>query len=85
VSKIVWAEVDRRTRLGLVKGEPTQVQTTRYDLDKALDDAAKYFGEPLDRIGPWLTDGGRDPEDEDCGNNSKVTCKVQRQLIPEAS
>lgn len=71
-----WHDVSRRTRLLTKRDEPLKVETTRYDLDAALDDAAEFYGEPLERISPWLTDDGRDPEKEDCGNNTKVTCKV---------
>jgi len=71
-----WHEVSRRTRIHIEGDQPTKVETTAYDLDTALDDAAQFFGEPLERTGQWLTDAGRDPEHEDTGNNSRVTASV---------
>ncbi len=77
-ARLVWHDVTKRTRI-LVDANrevPVRIETTAYDLDAALDDAAQWFGEPLYRTSAWLTDDGRNPEDEDCGNNSKVTCDV---------
>lgn len=65
-----------RTRIFVKDGQPEKVETTRYDLDAALDAAAQFFGEPLERITPWLTDDGRNPEDTNTGDHSLVTCKV---------
>ena len=75
---VLRARVNSRTYLISDSAGAAKVETTAYDLDAALDDAAQFFGEPLERIGPWLTDDGRNPEDEDVGNNTKVTCNVVR-------
>lgn len=70
-----WHQAGSRTRLFVGLGG-MKVETTRYDLDAALDEAAQYYGEPLERTSPWLTDSGRDPEHEDVGRHTMVTCKV---------
>lgn len=71
-----WHDVTSNTRIFVKDRKPAKVQTTAYDLDGALDAAAHFYGEPLERTGPWLTDDGRDPEDTNTGRHSLVTCKV---------
>jgi len=70
-------KITSRTTLYVNRYKPTHVETTAYDLDGALEAAAKYYGKPLKRTGPWLTRDGRNPENENTGDNSLVRCPVE--------
>lgn len=54
-----WHEVDKRTEICIVKGKPTHIRSTATDLDRATDNAAQFYGEPLE-TGEWQPQGAGD-------------------------
>lgn len=61
-----WHDVDSWTSVLLDdSGAPLEVRTTARDLDRALDNAAQWYGEPIEEIcGGWLFDDESDPRSE---------------------
>jgi hypothetical protein len=79
-----WHRVDTSTEIEVKTGTGwkisiIRVRTTAYDLDASLDRAGQFWGVPLDRISPWLTADGKNPENTDTGDHSLVTCDVKAQ------
>jgi hypothetical protein len=59
-----WHDIDSRTSILLdAAGNPLEVRSTARDLDHALDNAAQWFGEPLE-CGEWGYERSDDPRSE---------------------
>jgi hypothetical protein len=71
-----WHEVDSRTRILLDKHKPLAVQTTARDLDRALDRAAQWYGEPLEEINGGWRFHENDPEFLNAEAETEVACSA---------
>lgn len=79
-----WTRVSDKTRIVVRYDRIVIVETSEFSLGKALDDAEKFWGEPIEQTGPWVTEDG---VQLNCAEGSPIllTCAVTSNMRDETT